>query len=80
MAVVVVVVAYTSRGKKSRAAGELFIIIRGCGLSLGSHENKGSWGEPHESVFAQHFCKETKEETISNLVIIVSNDFPEAFS
>ena len=43
----------------STAAGELFIIIRGRGLSLGRHENKGSWGEPHESVFAQHFHKET---------------------
>ena len=57
--VVVVAVAYTYRGIKSRAAGELFIIIRGDRLSLGSHEHKGSWGEPHESVFADHFHKET---------------------
>ena len=43
-----------------RAAGELFIINRGCGLSLGSHGNKGPWGEPHEHVFADHFHKETR--------------------
>ena len=43
----------------SGAAGNLFIIIRGCGLFLGRRANKGSWGEPHESAFAQHFHKET---------------------
>ena len=44
---------------REQRAGELPQIIRGGGLSLGSHENKGSWGEPHESVFAQHPYKET---------------------
>ena len=43
---------HSLRKMVSRAAGELFIIICGCGLSLGRHENKGSWGEPHESAFA----------------------------
>jgi hypothetical protein len=54
-----IVVAYISPEKKPRAARELFVIIRGFALSLGSHDKKGSWGEPHESVFAQHPYKET---------------------
>ena len=39
VAVVVVLLAYTYtlRKQKTRVAGELFMIIRGAGLSLGSH-------------------------------------------
>jgi len=45
--------------KKPRPAGQLFFIICGFALSLGSHDKKGYWGEPHESVFAQHLHEET---------------------
>ena len=42
--VVVVVVVVVVPRILSGPLGGLFIIIRGCGLSLGSHENKGTWG------------------------------------
>jgi len=49
---------------------ELFNIILGCGLSLGGYKKQDLGGTPQESVFAQHFYKETTEETISNLFMI----------
>ena len=43
--------------------GEIFIIIPGCWLFRGWLGNRGSWGEPHESAFAELSYTKVGEET-----------------